>query len=54
LSDESTPAQQRRSFYGILDWSSSGGAAPGSTGRDWNDVCTVHVAESGAVTITGA
>jgi uncharacterized protein YfaP (DUF2135 family) len=54
LSDESTPQQQRRTFYGILDWSSSGGATPGSTGRDWNEVCTVHVDGGGAVTITGA
>ena len=53
LADEGSPAQQRQSFYGILDYSNSNGA-PGGTGRDWDDVCTVQVSAEGAVTITGA
>jgi uncharacterized protein YfaP (DUF2135 family) len=51
LSDEDSGAQQRRNFYGILDYSNSSGSSPGSTGRDWDDVCTIRVAQSGAVEV---
>jgi uncharacterized protein YfaP (DUF2135 family) len=53
LSEESTGEQQRRNFYGILDYSNSSGATPGSTGNDWNEVCIVRVANNGAVEIRG-
>jgi uncharacterized protein YfaP (DUF2135 family) len=54
LSDEDSGAQQRRNFYGILDYSNASGSSPASTGRDWDDVCTVAVAQNGAVEIRGA
>jgi uncharacterized protein YfaP (DUF2135 family) len=53
LTDESSSGQQRRNFYGILDYSSSAGASPGSTGNDWNEVCTLRVDADGAVEIRG-
>ncbi len=53
LTDESTEAQQRHNFYGILDYSNSSGATPGSSGADWNEVCIVTVAPDGGVAIRG-
>jgi uncharacterized protein YfaP (DUF2135 family) len=52
ISDESSPAQQRQEFYGILDGSDSGNARPGSWGDDWNAVCEMDVARNGRVTFT--
>jgi uncharacterized protein YfaP (DUF2135 family) len=51
ISDESTAKQQRCHFYGILDYSNSGGSSPGSAGRDWNDVCKINVGDHGTVRI---
>jgi uncharacterized protein YfaP (DUF2135 family) len=53
LTDESSDAQQRRNFYGILDYSNSSGSNPSSSGNDWNEVCIVHVAKDGAIEIRG-
>jgi uncharacterized protein YfaP (DUF2135 family) len=51
ISDESTTQQQQSHFYGILDFSASSNASPGGEGRDWNEVCTIHVAADGDVRI---
>jgi uncharacterized protein YfaP (DUF2135 family) len=49
ISDEGTPAQQRRTYYGILDRSDSGNASPGDRGSDWNDVAVAVVDAKGNV-----
>ena len=49
ISDEGTPAQQRRTYYGILDRSDSSNASPGDRGDDWNDVAVVVVGKDGTV-----
>jgi uncharacterized protein YfaP (DUF2135 family) len=51
ISDESSTQQQLCHFYGILDFSNGGNANPAGEGRDWNEVCTIHVAADGDVRI---
>ena len=52
ITDEGTPAQQRRTFYGVLT-QSLGNQGPGQRGADWNDICTVRLVD-GQATIAGS
>lgn len=51
ITDESTPAQQRKNYYGILDHSNSSNSKATGSGKDWDDVCTLTVSWNGQITI---
>ena len=48
ITDEGSPKQKRRTYYGILD-ASLGNSGPGGQGLDWDDVCVVTLGKGGAV-----
>jgi uncharacterized protein YfaP (DUF2135 family) len=48
ITDEGSPKQKRRTYYGILD-RSAGNSGPGGVGLDWDDVCVVTLGKRGAV-----
>jgi uncharacterized protein YfaP (DUF2135 family) len=51
IADEAKVAQQRETFYGILDKSNGSNSSPGGKGKDWNEVGRVVIGEDGSIDI---